>query len=85
MSQTTVSIEQQKHEAGAARVDMKLEVSLIPVSDVDRAKEFYTRLGWRFDSDDAMGSDFRIVQLILLCYKVDTFRPEICSIRVDRC
>ena len=63
MSQTTVSIEQQKHEAGAARVDMKLEVSLIPVSDVDRAKEFYTRLGWRFDSDDAMGNDFRIVQL----------------------
>jgi catechol 2,3-dioxygenase-like lactoylglutathione lyase family enzyme len=63
MSQTTISIEQQKHEAGAARVDMKLEVALIPVSDVDRAKEFYTRLGWRLDADDAMGNDFRIVQL----------------------
>jgi catechol 2,3-dioxygenase-like lactoylglutathione lyase family enzyme len=63
MSQTTISIEQQKHKAGAARVDMKLEVALIPVSDVDRAKEFYTKLGWRLDSDDAMGNDFRIVQL----------------------
>jgi catechol 2,3-dioxygenase-like lactoylglutathione lyase family enzyme len=63
MSQTAISIEQQKHDAGAARVDMKLEVSLIPVSDVDRAKEFYTKLGWRVDSDDAMGNDFRIVQL----------------------
>ena len=63
MSQTAISIKQQKYDAGAARVDMKLEVSLIPVSDVDRAKEFYTKLGWRVDSDDAMGNDFRIVQL----------------------
>jgi len=63
MSQTTISIEQQKHDAGAARVDIKLEVALIPVTDVDRAKEFYTQLGWRLDSDDAMGNDFRIVQL----------------------
>jgi catechol 2,3-dioxygenase-like lactoylglutathione lyase family enzyme len=63
MSQTTISIEQQKHDAGAARVDMKLEVALIPVSDVDRAKEFYTRLGWRLDADDVMGTDIRIVQL----------------------
>lgn len=63
MSQTTISIEQQKYDAGAARVDMKLEVALIPVSDVDRAKKFYTRLGWRLDSDDIVGDDFRIVQL----------------------
>ena len=63
MSQTAISIEQQKHNAGAARVDMKLEVELIPVSDVDRAKEFYTKLGWRLDADDVMGDDFRIVQL----------------------
>jgi catechol 2,3-dioxygenase-like lactoylglutathione lyase family enzyme len=56
-------MEQQKHDAGAARVDMKLEVALIPVSDVDRAKEFYTRLGWRLDADDAIGNDFRVVQL----------------------
>jgi catechol 2,3-dioxygenase-like lactoylglutathione lyase family enzyme len=42
---------------------MKLEVALIPVSDVDRAKEFYTRLGWRLDADDVIGTDFRVVQL----------------------
>jgi len=63
MSQTAISIQQQKYEASAARVDMKLEVALIPVSDVDRAKEFYTKLGWRLDSDDAVGNDVRIVQL----------------------
>ncbi|HEX8797805.1 MAG TPA: VOC family protein [Terriglobales bacterium] len=62
MSQTAISIKQQKYDAGAARVDMKLEVQLIPVSDVDRAKEFYTRLGWRLDDDMVMGNDFRKVQ-----------------------
>jgi catechol 2,3-dioxygenase-like lactoylglutathione lyase family enzyme len=41
---------------------MKLEVALIPISDVDRAKEFYTRLGWRLDADIVMGADFRVVQ-----------------------
>jgi catechol 2,3-dioxygenase-like lactoylglutathione lyase family enzyme len=44
-------------------VDMKLEVMVLPVSDVDRAKEFYTRLGWREDADFATGDDFRVVQL----------------------
>ena len=43
-------------------VDMKLEVVPIPVSDVDRAKEFYARLGWRIDADIARG-DFRLVQV----------------------
>lgn len=43
-------------------VDMKLEVVVIPVSDVDRAKEFYTKLGWRLDADRAAGSAFRLVQ-----------------------
>jgi catechol 2,3-dioxygenase-like lactoylglutathione lyase family enzyme len=62
MSQTAVSIRQQKYDAGAARVDMKLEIALIPVSDVDRAKDFYTRLGWRFDDDMVAGTDFRKVQ-----------------------
>ena len=42
---------------------MQLEVALIPVSDVDRAKEFYTRHGWRLDDDIVMGNDFRVVQL----------------------
>jgi catechol 2,3-dioxygenase-like lactoylglutathione lyase family enzyme len=63
MSQTVSSSKQQKYDAGVARVAMKLEVALIPVSDVDRAKEFYTRLGWRLDDDIVMGDDFRVVQL----------------------
>jgi catechol 2,3-dioxygenase-like lactoylglutathione lyase family enzyme len=42
--------------------DMKLEVTIVPVSDVDRAKEFYTKLGWRLDADIA-GGTLRIVQL----------------------
>jgi catechol 2,3-dioxygenase-like lactoylglutathione lyase family enzyme len=46
----------------AAKVDTKLEVIVIPVSDVDRAKEFYGRLGWRLDADIAAGDDFRVVQ-----------------------
>ena len=44
-----------------ASVDMKLEVVVIPVSDVDRAKEFYSRLGWRLDADRA-GDNFRLIQ-----------------------
>jgi catechol 2,3-dioxygenase-like lactoylglutathione lyase family enzyme len=42
--------------------DFKLEVVIIPVSDVDRAKAFYEGLGWRLDADLAVGDDFRIVQ-----------------------
>jgi len=37
--------------ASAARVDMKFEVIVIPVADVDRSKAFYTKLGWRLDAD----------------------------------
>src|SRR3954471_4885790 len=44
------------------RVDMKLEVIVLPVSDIDRAKEFYTKLGWRLDADFAAGDDWRAVQ-----------------------
>jgi catechol 2,3-dioxygenase-like lactoylglutathione lyase family enzyme len=49
-------------DASGARVDMKLEIVVIPVSDADRAKEFYTRLGWRLDADFASGDDFRVMQ-----------------------
>ena len=42
--------------------DMKLEIVVIPVSDVERAKEFYGRLGWRLDADFAANADFRIIQ-----------------------
>jgi catechol 2,3-dioxygenase-like lactoylglutathione lyase family enzyme len=43
--------------------DMRLEVVVVPVSDVDRAKEFYERLGWRLDADLAVDDGYRIVQL----------------------
>ena len=49
-------------DAGVARVDMKFEIVIIPVSDVDRAKEFYTRLGWRLDGDFTNGDDWRGIQ-----------------------
>jgi hypothetical protein len=50
-------------ESSRARtVDMKLEVVVIPVSDVDRAKRFYGGLGWRLDADLASGNEFRVVQ-----------------------
>src|SRR5881628_2525670 len=49
-------------DASVARVNMKLEVVVIPVSDVDRAKEFYARLGWRLDADFAHGDDGRVIQ-----------------------
>jgi catechol 2,3-dioxygenase-like lactoylglutathione lyase family enzyme len=44
-------------------LDMKLEVVMLGVSDVDRAKAFYEKLGWRLDADFAMGEDWRAVQL----------------------
>ena len=43
-------------------VDMRLEVDIIPVSDIDRAKQFYARLGWRLDEDVAPAKGVRIVQ-----------------------
>jgi catechol 2,3-dioxygenase-like lactoylglutathione lyase family enzyme len=49
-------------EATVAKNDLKLEVVVIPVSDVDRAKEFYGNLGWRLDADFAFDNGFRIVQ-----------------------
>jgi catechol 2,3-dioxygenase-like lactoylglutathione lyase family enzyme len=50
------------YDASVARVDMKFEAVVIPVSDVDRAKEFYKRLGWRLDADFRFDNGFRIVQ-----------------------
>ena len=49
-------------DTSVAAVDMKFELVVIPVSDVDRAKEFYARLGWRLDADFAAGDDFRVIQ-----------------------
>jgi catechol 2,3-dioxygenase-like lactoylglutathione lyase family enzyme len=51
-------------EANVKNVDLKLEAVVIPVSDVDRAKDFYEdRLGWRLDADFAFDNGFRVVQL----------------------
>jgi catechol 2,3-dioxygenase-like lactoylglutathione lyase family enzyme len=49
-------------DAKVAPVDMKFEIVVIPVSDVDRAKEFYSKLGWRLDADFAAGADYRVIQ-----------------------
>ena len=49
-------------EIKVANADMKLEVVVIPVSDVDRAKAFYERLGWRLDADFPFENGVRIVQ-----------------------
>ena len=43
-------------------IDMKLEIVVLPVSDVDRAKRFYGGLGWRLDADFASGDDYRVIQ-----------------------
>lgn len=48
--------------ANARPLDMKLEITVIPVSNVDRAKQFYGNLGWRLDADFATGDDFRVIQ-----------------------
>jgi catechol 2,3-dioxygenase-like lactoylglutathione lyase family enzyme len=62
MSTKAVRSDDATGAAGAAKVDMKLEIVVIPVSDVDRAREFYSRLGWRLDADFAAGEGFRVVQ-----------------------
>ncbi|HEY5261841.1 MAG TPA: VOC family protein, partial [Solirubrobacteraceae bacterium] len=63
MSSVDVSSESQTEIVGAGTVQMKLEIVLVPVSDVDRAKRFYERLGWRLDADFPISDDYRIVQL----------------------
>jgi catechol 2,3-dioxygenase-like lactoylglutathione lyase family enzyme len=57
-----MSITETHNPIDVVNVDMKLEVQIIPVSDVDRSKEFYKRLGWRLDADDAPFDGLRIVQ-----------------------
>lgn len=61
MGTTQTSTSTRTPEVGT--VDMKLEVVTVPVSDVDRTKEFYQTLGWRLDADIAAGEAFRVVQL----------------------
>jgi catechol 2,3-dioxygenase-like lactoylglutathione lyase family enzyme len=65
MSSTQASTEQQPATGvpTAATVDLKLEVVVLPVSDVDRAKRFYEGLGWRLDGEFSNGPDWRAVQM----------------------
>jgi catechol 2,3-dioxygenase-like lactoylglutathione lyase family enzyme len=62
MLSTEISKERSAKVPSTETVDMKLEVIVIPVSDVERAKRFYEGLGWRLDADFA-GEDWRAVQL----------------------
>jgi catechol 2,3-dioxygenase-like lactoylglutathione lyase family enzyme len=62
MSQPQLRTDNAPAPAAAHAVDMKLEIVVIPVSDVDRAKDFYARLGWRLDADYAANADFRVIQ-----------------------
>jgi len=62
MSDTQLRSETAIETPIARSLDMKLEVVVIPISDVDRAKHFYSNLGWRLDADLAVGDAFRGVQ-----------------------
>ena len=58
----TIQNNEKSTAASTTKVDLKFEIVVIPVSDVDRAKEFYANLGWRLDIDAGNGKDYRIVQ-----------------------
>src|ERR1700752_1286853 len=62
MSISEVRSDNAINEGTVKNVDLKFEAVVIPVSDVDRAKEFYGRLGWRLDADYDSGKDFRVIQ-----------------------
>ena len=74
------------------KLNMKLEIVVIPVSDVDRAKRFYGGLGWRLDADFAGGDDFRVIQftppgsaqgLYLIVSDVAAAREELLGLGVN--
>ena len=62
MTSTEIRPDDTTGGARAGQVDLKLEAVVIPVSDVDRAKAFYTGLGWRLDADFGFDNGFRVVQ-----------------------
>ncbi|OAF10639.1 glyoxalase [Bradyrhizobium centrolobii] len=62
MTGTEMHREADAKPSNARGIDLKLEVVVIPVSDVERAKAFYARLGWRLDADFASGGDWRVIQ-----------------------
>jgi catechol 2,3-dioxygenase-like lactoylglutathione lyase family enzyme len=63
MGSNQMSNEHATQVPSAGMIDTKLEVVVLPVSDVDRAKHFYGSLGWRLDADFAAGENWRVVQL----------------------
>jgi catechol 2,3-dioxygenase-like lactoylglutathione lyase family enzyme len=60
---TTIDLNTEAQATETTSVDYKLEVVIIPVSDIDRAKQFYVSLGWREDADFPIRDDFRVLQL----------------------
>ena len=62
MGNTSVQSETTARTPAMRTADMKLEVIVVPVSDADRAKQFYGNLGWRLDADVVTGDDFRVIQ-----------------------
>ena len=67
------------NDAAPARLDMKLEIVVIPVSDVERAKAFYVGPGWRLDADFAAGPDWRVWRLLK-----GAPDPRVRRFRIDR-
>src|SRR4051794_23030284 len=63
MSNTQPSSENVTRIPAAKKVDLKLEIVILPVSDVDRAKRFYTGMGWRLDADFSTADGWRVVQV----------------------
>ena len=63
MSNTSPDVGTSTQAAEPSTINMALEVVTLPVSDIDRAKQFYQRLGWRLDADIVRGDAFRAVQL----------------------
>src|SRR5258707_6723027 len=83
MSSTVVRSETAIETPKARTVDMKFEIVVIPVSDVDRAKRFYGGLGLRLDADFAAGDDYRVIQFtppgsrcsVIFCKNVTAAAP----------
>src|SRR4051794_27555604 len=63
MSAVKTTSQPMSTSVGPPTMDMRLEVVVLPVSDVDRAKDFYERLGWRLDADFPGDAGFRVVQV----------------------
>ena len=60
---STRPVPTKESEPKAKPIDMKFEIVVLPVSDIDRAKEFYSKLGWRLDADFPGPNNWRVVQM----------------------